>query len=67
MARKKKVKVTPKEGIIDDVYKDGSYGYSCPNCRMYLPNLNAEIFKESYKTNRCPSCGQALDWGDDND
>ena len=44
-------KETPKEVIIDDVYEDGSFGYSCPNCRMYLP---------SYKTNRCSSCGQAL-------
>lgn len=44
-------KETPKEGIIDDVYEDGSFGCSCPNCRMYLP---------SYKTNRCSSCGQVI-------
>jgi hypothetical protein len=48
-------KETPKEVIIDDVYEDGSFGCSCPNCRMYLP---------SYKTNRCSSCGQALKWKD---
>jgi hypothetical protein len=48
-------KETPKEGIIDDVYEDGSFGCSCPNCRMYLP---------SYKTNRCSSCGQALKWNE---
>lgn len=40
----------PNQLVDKETPKDGSFGYSCPNCRMY-----------------CPSCGQALDWGDDND
>lgn len=50
--------------VIDILKQEG-----CNSKKQAIEYLERKLktFKESYKTNRCPSCGQALDWGDDND
>ena len=45
-------KRTPKK-VSDETFDSFTYGY-CPICRTYLAD------DETY----CPSCGQALKWGE---
>lgn len=50
-----------KELIRKDNYRDGTniprYDWWCPNCN--LEHMSGNDFKY------CPSCGQALDWSED--
>lgn len=59
-------RATPEEPIYEgDGYIDGEIAYDtalCPNCDAYFEEGDF-IWEKPY----CPSCGQALDWGESND
>ena len=51
-------KQIPKKPILDTIFPSGIEWYLCPTC-----NHNNIEKSDSY----CHVCGQALDWGDEND
>lgn len=51
-------KQIPRKPILDVIYPSGIEWYLCPTC-----NHNNIEKSDSY----CHVCGQALDWGDEND
>lgn len=54
----------PKEPVLisDDSYNNGHV--SCPNCRKLIINVWSTA---TYMPRYCHYCGQALDWGKDNE
>ena len=51
-------KETPKKVKIKE-FDNGEYGAYCPSCNSGMPF--------HWKMKYCPSCGQKLDWSDEND
>lgn len=68
-------KATPKKPVLDEIWKDdyttiydecgfiNASIYVCLNCRKHT------IYNSEYgaKFKHCTNCGQAIDWGDEND
>lgn len=56
-------KQTPKKGAIKYLssYTDDPPVLLCPNCQEHIPTEGCNLYKYCY------TCGQKLDWGDNND
>lgn len=56
-------KATPKKAI-KLKQKQNGYTHECPTCHKYVGTI---IYDGVEHDDYCPSCGQRLDWGDDDD
>lgn len=64
-------KLTPKK-VIELSKRDRGYKHICPSCEQFVGTIALERYHNRYQPSHieedeyCCSCGQRLDWRDDN-